>query len=61
MCDLHIAGAGGEGAKLPDLLSLDDAAEYFDCCTRTLRRCIKAGELHPIRVGRRIFIRADEI
>jgi excisionase family DNA binding protein len=61
MCDLHIAGTGGEGAKLPDLLSLDDAAEYFDCCTRTLRRWIKAGELHPIRIGRRIFIRADEI
>jgi excisionase family DNA binding protein len=61
MRDLHVAGAGEEGTKLPNLLSLDEAAEYFDCCTRTLRRCIKAGELHPIRVGRRIFIRADEI
>jgi excisionase family DNA binding protein len=56
-----MAGSGDAEAKLPDLLNLDQAAEIFGCCTRTLRRWIKAGELHPVRIGRRLLIRADEI
>jgi excisionase family DNA binding protein len=61
MSDLKVKKRSGGAAKLPDLLTLDDAAEYFGRSTRTLRRWIKAGELHQVRVGRSIFIRADEI
>lgn len=48
-------------APLPDLLRTDDVAERFGCCTRTVRRWCAAGHLVPVRIGRSVFFRSDDI
>lgn len=37
------------------LISLDEAAERLDICTRTLRRYIAAGRLTAYRIGPRLI------
>jgi excisionase family DNA binding protein len=62
MCDLRPSPRHDDHPhKLPALLSLGQVAEYFGCCTRTVRRWIAAGRLHPVRIGRAMFVRADEV
>jgi len=46
--------AGTTGAL--KLLSVKDAAEYYNVSTQTVRRLIKAGKLKTYRVGRQIRI-----
>ncbi len=38
------------------LLSLEEAAKLLGVSSRTVRRALEAGDLQPIRIGRRILI-----
>lgn len=49
--------SGTSAAPSPQVgpyLTLDEAAAYARCCTRTLRRWIKAGKLPSIKSGRQL-------
>jgi excisionase family DNA binding protein len=54
------AGVAGEGLvrldDLPDVFSVDVAAEVCDVDPRTIRGAIKRGELRAVRIGRLIRI-----
>jgi excisionase family DNA binding protein len=45
----------------PSLLSVRDAADYYQVSQQTVRRMIKAGKLKIYRVGRQIRIDQDDL
>jgi len=45
----------------PELLSPAQVARIFGRSERTIRNWVRAGHLHPVRVGRSVFFRADDI
>jgi excisionase family DNA binding protein len=47
--------------SLPALLSARQVAAIFDRSERTVRNWIRAGHLRPVRVGRSVFFRADDV
>ncbi|GAA0575797.1 hypothetical protein GCM10009416_13120 [Craurococcus roseus] len=54
--------ATGAGApRMPALLSAAEVARIFGRSRRTLRDWARAGHLRPVRVGRSVFFRADNI
>ena len=46
-----------QDAKLPELLTVKQAAKYFKVHSLTIRRWIKSGALQYIRIGRKYLIR----
>jgi excisionase family DNA binding protein len=40
----------------PELMDIEDVAEVFNCCTRTIRRLIDEDELVCVRVARKILV-----
>jgi excisionase family DNA binding protein len=38
--------------ELPDLLTIDEAADWLGCSVATVRRLVKSGELRRVKVGR---------
>jgi excisionase family DNA binding protein len=46
---------------MPVLLSTEQVARIFGRSKRTIRNWIRAGHLHPVRVGRSVFFRANDI
>ena len=46
---------------LPDLVRAADVAAMFGCNERTIRRWCAAGHLVPIRIGRSVFFRTDDL
>lgn len=46
---------------MPALLSAAQVARIFGRSQRTLRNWVRAGHLRPVRVGRSVFFRADDI
>ena len=46
---------------LPALLTTAEVAAMFRRQDRTIRRWISTGRLVPVRVGRAVFFRADDI
>ena len=46
---------------MPALLSAAQVAQIFGRSERTIRNWIRAGHLHPVRVGRAVIFRADDI
>ncbi len=53
-------GSGG-APPMPVLLSAAQVARIFGRSERTIRNWIRAGHLHPVRIGRAVFFRADDI
>ena len=53
--------AVSERRPLPELLSTAQVARIFGRSERTIRNWIRAGHLRPVRVGRAVFFRADDI
>lgn len=52
----------GDGAALPQLITISDAATAFGRNERTIRRWIDKGDLPCVRMSRQsIFICADDI
>ena len=49
------------GPMLPLLLSAAEVARQFNRSERALRRWVKQGHLMPVRVGRSLFFRADDV
>lgn len=49
-----------EDANAP-LLSTRQVARLFGCTDRTIRNWVHAGHLRPVRVGRSVFFRRDEV
>ena len=49
------------GQELPDLLTMAEVAAIFRRQDRTIRRWISMGHLVPVRVGRALFFRADDV
>ena len=47
--------------QLPALLSAARVAEVFGRSERTIRDWVRAGHLRPVRIGRAVFFRADDI
>ena len=45
----------------PPLVSIRDAADYYQVSQQTVRRMIKAGKLKVYRVGRQIRIDQDDL
>jgi len=43
------------------LLSLDEAAAYLNCCPKTLRGHIEAGEILYVRIGKRRKFMAEDL
>lgn len=43
------------GRRHPELIGLQDAAEYCDVSYRTIRRWISDGRLNAVRVGPRLL------
>lgn len=43
------------------LLATAQVAEVFNRSKRTLRDWVRAGHLRPVRVGRAVFFRADDV
>lgn len=43
------------------LMTISETAEIFHVTPRTIRRMIRRGELHAVRIGRSIRLRAEEI
>ncbi len=52
--------AVSERRPLPELVSAAQVARIFGRSERTIRNWIRAGHLHPVRVGRSVFFRADD-
>jgi predicted site-specific integrase-resolvase len=50
-----------EPPLLPRLLSARQVATIFDRSERTIRSWVRAGHLKPLRVGRAVFFRAEDI
>ena len=50
-----------EPAGLPSLMSVTEVSAVFDRRERTIRRWISRGLLQPVRVGRSVFIRVDDV
>jgi excisionase family DNA binding protein len=46
---------------MPALLSAAQVAQIFGRSKRTIRNWVRAGHLHPVRLGRSVFFRADDI
>jgi excisionase family DNA binding protein len=46
---------------MPVLLSAAQVARIFGRSERTIRNWVRAGHLRPVRVGRSVFFRADDI
>ena len=55
------APPGQSPAALPELLSAADVARRFGRCERSIRRWCRAGRLVPVRIGRSLFFRSDDI
>lgn len=55
------AAPAASPAPLSDLLRMADVAEMFGCCAWTIRRWCSAGHLAPVRIGRSVFFRSDDI
>ncbi len=51
----------GDAASMPALLSAAQVARIFGRSERTIRNWVRAGHLRPVRVGRAVFFRADDI
>ncbi len=47
--------------SLPTLLSTKQVAEIFGRKERTIRNWVRAGHLQPMRLGRSVFFRAEDI
>jgi predicted site-specific integrase-resolvase len=52
---------GDDPPSLPRLLSARQVATIFDRSERTIRGWVRAGYLKPVRVGRAVFFRAEDI
>lgn len=50
-----------DALQLPALLSAARVAEVFGRSERTIRDWVRAGHLRPVRIGRAVFFRADDI
>jgi excisionase family DNA binding protein len=48
-------------AKIESLYTVEELAEYWRVCTRTIRRLIKNGELAVVRIGSRVLIPESSI
>ncbi len=46
---------------MPVLLSATQATRIFGRSQRTIRNWVRAGHLRPVRVGRSVFFREDDI
>ena len=59
----HEAGPADrpENAPLPVLMTVKDVCALAKKTDRTIRNWMKAGHLRPIRIGRTIFFRRDEV
>ena len=56
-----LAPPGQSPAALPELLSVSEVARRFRRCERSIRRWCRAGRLVPVRIGRSLFFRSDDI
>lgn len=48
-------------SQVPPMLTVADVAERLRLCTKTVRRAIKAGELHVHLIGRRQRVAEDDL
>jgi len=48
-------------AELPQILSVEDAAEYLGISPWTMRNHLKAGVVPGVKIGRRWFINASHL
>ena len=48
-------------AVIPQVISIADVAVIFGCSQRTIHRWIGRGTLDPVRIGRSIFIRVEDV
>lgn len=46
---------------LPELMSITDVAKHFGRTPRTLREWERRGYLVPVRVGRSVYYRCDDV
>ena len=46
---------------LPRLYSVEDVCRIFDRSSRTIRAWCRAGHLSPIRVGKAVFFKTEDI
>jgi len=51
----------GDRAEIESLYTVEELAEYWRVCTRTIRRLIENGELAVVRIGRRVLIPQSSI
>lgn len=45
----------------PTMLTVGELAEHLQVSTVTVRRMIKAGQIHAVHIGRNVRIPADEV
>ncbi len=45
----------------PKLLSIDDVLRLIPVSRMTVTRLVKAGKLFPVKVGKRVFFRSDDV
>jgi excisionase family DNA binding protein len=48
-------------AQLPEIISVDEAAEYLGISTWTMRNHLKSGLVPGVKIGRRWFINASHL
>jgi len=56
-----ITAPGLATSAMPALLSTRKVAAYFSRDERTIRRWVQTGLLTPIRIGKAVYFRADDI
>lgn len=54
-------GLNASTSGLPELLSAAEVQAVFDRSSRTIRRWIRRSYLTPVRMGRSLFFRPDDI
>lgn len=42
--------------EYPDLMTIEEVAEYYRCCTKTVYELVRAGKLRKYMVGRQIRV-----
>ena len=47
--------------SLPQMLTVKDLEEVFSRSPRTLRNWVRAGHLHPVKIGGSVFFRLEDV
>lgn len=55
------APLGAAVRRLPHLLTIDETADVLRVSRRAVERLLHAREIASVRIGRRVFVRADVI